>query len=94
MESGLIFQYIGLYLVAGIVILALFDLLTSRIRKRLRGAAVQAQADMASRGNYSGTKSAIVMVTLAIWMFWPLVISSAVLSLAKKGDNNGESKPQ
>jgi len=82
-----IWGYLGLYLVAGIIALTLLDLITSRIRKRLKSASYDTQEKMTMRGSYIGAKQAIILTVLALWVFWPLVIYSAISS--QSGGNDG-----
>ncbi|KKK55799.1 hypothetical protein LCGC14_3070950 [marine sediment metagenome] len=64
---------VGLYLLLGLVSLAVLDLRTKRIRERLREASYDTQAMMVA-----GTRTAIVVTVLALWLFWPFAVYGAV----------------
>lgn len=77
---------IGGYLLAGIVLLGLFDLFTGRVRQRIRVASFETQQKLTATGNVTGTKTAVVLTLLALWMFWPVAIYGAMATLGDKDE--------
>ena len=75
-----IFQVIGIYLLLGIVALGLLDLFTGRIRGKLKSASCQAQAKLAASGSYVGTKTAVFLTLMVLWIFWVFAIYGAISS--------------
>lgn len=73
-----VFEIIGIYLLTGIVALGLLDVFTGRIRKKLKSASVQSQAKLAASGSYVGTKTAVVLILIALWIFWVVAIYGAI----------------
>ena len=65
---------IGVYLFIGLLVLILFDLVTRRLRNRLRDASDEAQEKLAESGNFVGRKTSIMLTVLALWLFWPAPI--------------------
>ena len=82
MDAQEVFTAIGIYLLLGLAVLALFDLITGRVRRRLKDASFETQSKMVVRA-----KTAIVITVIALWMFWPLAIYSAIVSQFKSGGN-------
>ena len=80
-----ILQIICAYFALGIIALVLLDWLTGRVRSRLRSASYDAQSKLVLSGNYVGTKMALVLTVVVLWLFWPLAIFSAISSQLKKG---------
>lgn len=83
-----IWTVLGLYLVAGIIALILLDLITGRIRKRIKIASFDTQEKMTAKGSYIGTKQAMIITVLALWVLWPVAIYVAIFS-SSKGDDSG-----
>lgn len=69
---------VGIYLAAGLFALSILDIITKRIRNRLRSASLDTQSKLANTGNYTGVKTAIVITLIALFLFWPAVIYSAL----------------
>ena len=82
-----IFEIIGIYLLTGIVALGLLDLFTGRIRKKLKTASYETQEKLAGAGSFVGTKTAMVLILIALWIFWVVAIYGAL-----KGAKGGQSK--
>ena len=78
---------IGVYFAVGVVAIGLLDLITKRIRSRLFSSSQEAKDRMTISGTAVGTKEAIVLTIGALWLFWPLVICSALIGgkSGKKG---------
>ena len=78
------------YFAGGALLLALFDIMTGRIRTRLLNKAAQTQLVMAQHGNmYFGKRAAIILFMATMWLFWPAVLIGA-LTEGKGGDNEQE----
>lgn len=75
------------YLLLGIILLAIFDLVTKRIRSKFTQATSETQSRLAASGNYVGGKLAAVLFLGATWLFWPMVFIGAVTD--KKEDSHG-----
>ncbi len=84
-----LFIIAGTYLGVGAVALCLFDHWTKRIRSKLVGKSVEAQSMIASSdillpgsistgGTYVGSKTALVILIAATWLFWPAVFIGAL----------------
>lgn len=71
---------IGIYLLTGVVALTILDMLTHRIRTRLKGASYESQSKLADRGVAVSQKAAMVLTVIALWLFWPAAIIGAVKS--------------
>ena len=74
---------IGVYLVVGLVAVAIFEKVTGRIRRRLSHASDEARANLLNSGTYVKEKEGIALVLLATWIFWPALLLGATI---KKGD--------
>lgn len=83
-----ILTIIGIYLVIGFVALCILDILTNRIRTKLRSASAETQSRLVIAGNYVGNKSSIVLTLVALWLFWPVAIYGA-LSPSKENKQDG-----
>ncbi len=77
----------SIYFGVGMLALGLLDLLTGRIRNRLTIAAAEAREKLAATGLLVGVKEAVLLTLGASWLFWPLVIFSALF-----GNSNGKKK--
>ncbi len=64
---------VGAYLLVGIIAIVLLDLLTGRVRERIKAGAYETQV-------ITGDKRlvAIIVTVLALWLFWPLAIYAAL----------------
>lgn len=82
-----IFEIIGIYLLTGIVAVGLLDLLTGRIRRKLKTVSYEAQEKLAGRGTFVGVKTAMVLTLIALWVFWVVAIYGAISSAVIKGGN-------
>jgi hypothetical protein len=82
-----ILEGFGIYLLLGIVALGLLDLFTGRIRRKLKLASYQTQEKLALSGSFVGSKTAIMLTLIALWLFYPVAIYGAISSLVIKGGN-------
>lgn len=73
-----IFEIIGIYLLTGLVALGLLEIFTGRIRKKLKSASYQTQAKLAASGSLVGTKAAMILTVIALWIFWVVAIYGAI----------------
>lgn len=85
MTALLIVSGIGLYLMAGIAALLLFDVLTHRIRERLVHTVGEARGVMVPSGVFLGQRTGTIVVILILVVFWPGVLCSALLPKQKGG---------
>lgn len=76
-----------IYLLLGVIFLAIFDLATKRIRNKFTRATSETQSKLAASGNYVGGRLASVLFLGAMWLFWPMVFVGALTD--KKESNNG-----
>lgn len=73
---------IAVYLLAGLLFLGIFDLLTGKVRKKFGDAVTDTQLKIADaspvmgRGmaTFIGRKTAFVVTVLATWVFWVAVL--------------------
>ena len=68
-----IFMVLGIYLLVGVLAILILDLLTSRVRSRIKGSSLEVQVLIGENRIL-----AIVITILALWIFWPLAIYSAI----------------
>jgi len=76
-----------IYLLLGIVSLAIFDLVTKRLSTKFTQATSETQSRLAASGNYVGGKLAFVLFLGATLLFWPMVFIGAITD--KKEDSHG-----
>jgi len=84
----MIFEAIALYFVIGVVALALLDLITGRVRKRLREASYETQDKLIKSGQAVGVKTALLLTIGALLLFWWLAIYSAIRDVFHRTDNS------
>ena len=77
---------LGIYLLLGVIALGILDLSTKRIRRRLRPASYDTLDRLAGTGQAIGVKTAVVVTSLALWLFWPV----AVYGMFKGGSNEAK----
>lgn len=73
---------IAVYLLAGLLFLMIFDLLTGRIRRKFKDAVADTQLNVANTSPVMGhdmamiigRKTAFVIMVLATWAFWIAVL--------------------
>ncbi len=88
MELAVVIGYFGM----GVVSLYIFDRLTKRIRRKLVPAAAEAQDKLVATGTFVSSRVAIGVTVVALMLFWPLVIGTAVYDAVvgtKKGVDRG-----
>lgn len=84
--------WLGGYLLTGLVSLALFDLLTGRVRSRIDRATGETQERMASAGMFMSRRAAWMLIVLLIWLYWPAVLYGYVEAKVK-GERHGAKRP-
>jgi len=72
---------VATYFILGLVVLIVFDAITTRIRTKIRGASYDTMDRLASSGTVVGRRTSLILLVTAIWVFWPVVIIGAL-----KGD--------
>lgn len=75
------------YLLIGTIALGLLDLITKRIRTRLREASYDSQANLERAGAVVGSRTALVLTVGALWLFWPAAIIGAIIGLVGNDEN-------
>lgn len=83
-----IVSILGVYFSLGLFALCVLDIVTGRIRTRLKTASVEAQSKLAVTGNYVGGKTSKVLVLGALWLLWPVAIYGA-LTPSKEEKSDG-----
>ena len=78
------------YFSLGLMMLAILDIFTGRIRRKLLPASYDTQNKLINSGNYIGKSGAVAITIFALIIFWPLAIYGAITTL--KGGNNGKSE--
>ena len=82
----IVWQVILIYLLAGVVVLWLFDLVTKRIRTKLGSATADTMQRMGEAGHPMTDRTARVFFLILMWVFWPFVlVGAATDSKEKKG---------
>ncbi len=74
MDSGiLVLGVLGLYLLLGVAAIGVLDIVTGRVRSRLKGAIAEIQV-------LTGENRilAVIVTALALWIFWPAAIWAAI----------------
>lgn len=66
------------YFSTGLLVLALFDHATKRIRTRLHDHVVQTQLKMIEANVFLGRKTGTAVFLIVTWLFWPAVLIGAV----------------
>lgn len=80
---------LGIYLTLGVLALLVLDLVTHRVRQRLTDASYDTQSKLAQTGQYVSSRTALIIIIVALWIFWPAAIYSAITS---GGNRNGKSQ--
>lgn len=78
------------YFGGGLLALALFDLITKRIRTKLTGAVVTTQVKMLEANVVLGKKTGLATFLAVTWLFWPAVLIGAVTDRVEKVDAPAE----
>jgi hypothetical protein len=84
---------IGLYLVFGAVFLAVFELTTHRVTRKLDDSAYETQNIMGGAGVPLRTRSAKIVILVVTYLFWPAVIVGMFTKgkpSSDKGDDSGK----
>ena len=69
---------IGIYFSVGLLALIILDLFTGRVRSRLKDASFDTQERLAASGAVVGSKWAIGLTLIALWIFWFVAIYGAI----------------
>jgi NADH:ubiquinone oxidoreductase subunit 3 (subunit A) len=73
------------YFVLGITALVILDLLTKRVRTRLKDASYDAQSKLAGNMVFVNSKIARAVLIVSLILLWPVAIYGAITSIG--GDN-------
>ncbi len=71
-------RVLALYLMFGAVVLFIFDRITKRIRKGIKGASAETSIKLAT-----GAKTSFLVFVLIMWATWPVVLYGALESRIK-----------
>jgi len=87
---SIIVDVISVYLFVGILALAVLDILTKRIRRRLRDAAYETQSQLMDRVQMRpGNQMSMLITAAVLWVFWLPVVLGALYDWLR-GGNNGK----
>jgi ABC-type phosphate transport system permease subunit len=76
---------IGLYFVVGLAAIMILDALTGRVRHRIKESSADAQLIIMNQVKAPISIKASLFVTLiALWVWWPFAIGSAIFGLIHK----------
>ena len=76
MSTGI--QVLVGYFVCGLMALALFDIVTGRLRSNWSGSVTDTMVRLSEVNVPLGAKVAAVLLASVLWLFWPAVLYSAV----------------
>jgi hypothetical protein len=79
-----ILEWVALYFLVGIAAIGLLDALTGRVRNRVKEASVETQSIMLKAMTPLGTKTSLIVTLIALWVWWPFAIGSAIFGLIHK----------
>lgn len=88
-NTVLVLRILAGYLAVGMIYLALFDLITKRLRNKVVFASQEAQSKLISSGNFVGSKVAMLVMVFAVWIFWPAVLVGSIVP-GKKGEDESD----
>ena len=66
------------YFALGVISLLVLEVTTHRISKRLKAASVEAQVKLSDNGQFIGSKTAILMTFMALFLFYPAAVYAAI----------------
>ena len=69
---------LGIYYALGIVSLVIMFVRTGGFKNRIRKGSYETQDRLAAAGTVAGSKTALVFVMMALWLFWPVAIFGAL----------------
>ena len=79
---------IGVYFIVGVVAIGLLDLITKRIRHRIRGASYETQSQLMDRVQMRpGNQMSMLITAVALWVFWLPVVLGALYDWLRGGSN-------
>lgn len=87
-DMDMVWLILGVYLLIGLVVVIVFELITGRIRQKLVGATYDTQQNLQQSGLFVGMSAGKIVILLSIWAFWPILIVGAVTSI--RGRDNGK----
>ena len=76
------------YLVTGLLLLFLFNLITHRIQDKLVRVTYETQSRLIASGNPTGYRSSMFIFIVAMWLLWPLVFIGAITESDAERDND------
>lgn len=82
-----IFTFIGLYFIAGVIVLALLDIITGSVRRWFKSAPYDTQEAMLASPyvrSSVGVKMATILAVGALLLFWPLAVIMVVINKVRK----------
>jgi predicted MFS family arabinose efflux permease len=79
-----VLAWFGLYFLVGLVAVGVLDTLTGRVRNRLRDSAADTQLIMLKAMTPLGTRTSRIVTLIALWVWWPFAIGSALFGLIHK----------
>jgi len=79
---------VAAYFVTGFVLLVLFDLVTQRIRSRLRNSVYEVHERLATLGFVTSIRASYVIFSLVLFVFWPAVAYGAVTTIGNRGTDD------
>ena len=86
---NIIWICLGAYFGLGILALAILEVATGRVHRKLRPAASDAQQQLIEQGTVVGGKEALLLTLLALWLFWPTVVYAALRSVGGTDGQEG-----
>ena len=81
-----ILSIIGLYFIAGIIMLVLLDIMTGSVRRWFKSAPYDTQQALVNSSyarSFVGVKTAAVLAVGTLLIFWPLAVVMAVINKAR-----------
>ena len=84
-------EILGMYLLIGLGVLFLLNIITGRIQRNLVDASYETQSKLINAGFALGRKTSVVVTALAVWIFWPVTVYGAIESAIKGKEKNDKS---
>ena len=79
---------IGVYFIVGVVAIGLLDLITKRIRHRIRDASYETQSRLMDGVQMRpGIQMSMLITAVALWVFWLPVVLGALYDWLRGGSN-------
>ena len=80
--------WVGVYFLVGMLVLALLDLFTGRIRKQFGWGVAETQERLVLLGSMVGWRTAAMVTAVLLLMFWPVAIYGAIESAVAKKEKS------